>query len=202
MIPRDPFSQIALGDLGEPLNLSPGLLLHSLTRHWGEYQTRSNFGCFWSVSAIALAFRSFLACELMYSSVRNKQKRKDRERKAGFVRCECSLSKGTFCLAKKAHRHNTVFGNKAFHCELSIQSDDREFSGQFSDSSSSLSAGHQSPTMEVHSTHSNEDDNSMVGCEIQQENFASDSNASSDSSDLSRKDDFGRFVRREFRFKR
>ena len=45
--------------------------------------------------------------------------------------------------------------------------------------------------MEVHSTHSNEDDKSMVGCEIQQENFASDSYASSDSSDFSRKDDFG-----------
>ncbi|XP_044180783.1 uncharacterized protein LOC114963164 isoform X3 [Acropora millepora] len=45
--------------------------------------------------------------------------------------------------------------------------------------------------MEVHSTHSNEDDKSVVGCEIQQENFATDSYASSDSSDFSRKDDFG-----------
>ena len=126
----------------------------------------------------------------MYSSVRNKRKRKDRERKAGFVRCECNLCKEAFCLAKKASRHKAVFGNKDFDRELNLQSDDPEFSGQFSDSSSSLSAGHQSPTMEVHSTHSNKDDNSLVGSEIQQENFVSDS-ASSYDSDFSRKDDFG-----------
>ena len=53
-----------------------------------------------------------------------------------------------------------------------------------------MSAGHQSPTIEAHSTHENEDDNSLAGSEIQQENFGSDI-ASGDSSDFSREDDFG-----------
>lgn len=126
----------------------------------------------------------------MYSSVKNKRKRKDRERKAELVRCECSLCKGAFCSAKKARRHKAVFGNKDFDHEFSLRSDDPEFSGHLSDSSSSLSAGHQSPTIEAHSTHENEDDNSLAGSEIQQENFGSDI-ASGDSSDFSREDDFG-----------
>jgi len=126
----------------------------------------------------------------MYSSVKNKRKRKDRERKSELVRCECSLCKGAFCSAKKACRHKAVFGNEDFDHEFSSRSDDPEFSGQLSDSSSSLSTGHQSPTMEVHSTHANEDDNSLGGSKIQQENFGSDS-ASGDSSDFSREDDVG-----------
>lgn len=126
----------------------------------------------------------------MYSSVKNKRKRKDRERKAELVCCECSLCKGAFCSAKKACRHKAVFGNKDFDHEFSLRSDDPEFFGHLSDSSSSLSAGHQSPTIEAHSTHENEDDNSLAGSEIQQENFGSDI-ASGDSSDFSREDDFG-----------
>ena len=44
--------------------------------------------------------------------------------------------------------------------------------------------------MEVHPTHTNEDENSLVGREIQQENCGSDS-ASGDSSEFSREDDVG-----------
>lgn len=53
-----------------------------------------------------------------------------------------------------------------------------------------MSGGHRSPTIEAHSTHENEDDNSLAGSEIWQENFGSDI-ASGDSSDFSREDDFG-----------
>lgn len=102
----------------------------------------------------------------MYFSVKNKRKRKDRERKVEFVRCECSLCKGVFCLVKKVRRYKVVFGNKDFDYEFSLRFDDFEFFGYLLDFFFSLFVGYRFLIIEVYLIYENEDDNSLVGSEI------------------------------------
>ena len=133
---------------------------------------------------------------MMHSAVRNKRKRKDRERKAALVPCYCHLCKGTLCSAKKVRRHMCIFTNDSIDLDTQSLADhdlpsvDPESSDQLSDSSSSLSSSQQFP-VDVDSAQSSqlrdlegEPEIESVQCELSdQENFVSDSDR--DSSDFS-----------------